>query len=85
MFRKLILSGTIAIAAVAGLTIPFSSADAHERHSRHEHRHFARFEVVVRHRGCWEVQKTYSSRHEAMCEADRLRHCGSVVEVRPCK
>jgi hypothetical protein len=85
MFRKLILSGTVAVAAIAGLTITPISADAHERHSRHEYWHFTRFEIVVRNRGCWEVQKSYATRHEAMCEADRLRHCGSVVEVRPCR
>jgi hypothetical protein len=85
MFRNLILSGTVAVATIAGLTITPTSADAHERHGRHENRHFTRFEVIVRNRGCWEVQKTYASRHDAMCEAVRLRHCGSVVEVRPCR
>ena len=38
MFRKLILSGVLSIAAVAGLAALPASANAHERNARHDHR-----------------------------------------------
>jgi hypothetical protein len=84
MFRKLILSGVLSIAAVAGLTALPASADAHERNARHGHRHHTRFEVRVFHRGCWDVRSSYRTHQEAYREMLRLRQCGMTVELRPC-
>jgi hypothetical protein len=84
MFRKLILSGVLSVAAIAGLTLTSTSADANERYARHGHRHHERFEIRVRHGNDWAVQATFRDRLEARRELERLRHCGMIVELRPC-
>lgn len=84
MFPKLILSGVVALGAVAGVSLTPASATAHERWNRHERRHHDRYEVRVLHAGCWEVQGNFRSRSDALCEAERLRHCGFVVDIRSC-
>ena len=80
MFRKLLLTGALSIAAVAGFS---TSADAHERPIRHEHRgHHARYEVRIFRHGCWDVHSSFRTRREAYREMIRLRHTGMVVELR---
>lgn len=84
MFRKLLLSGILSVGAIAGLTTTPTSANAHERPIRHEHRHHERFQVMVLHGRCWDVHATFRNRWEAQREAARLLHCGEIVEIRPC-
>ena len=98
MFRRIITSGVLAAGSLAGLTLTPSSAEAHPPavipvsrtvivptyyppvgHDRH---HRDRFEVLVRHRGHWDMYDTVRDRDDARRLAHRLRHQGYDVDIR---
>lgn len=80
MIRKLILSAAIATGAVAGLATSTASAAQPVGHDeRHDHR--GRFEVLVRHRGHWDMHGTYRDRDDAQRAARRLERRGYEVRI----
>jgi hypothetical protein len=83
MFSQLILSAAITARAVTGLALSHATAGAHPpvvvAYPPH---HYARFEVLIHRRGCWEVYGTFRDRDDAHRAAWRLRHRGIEVEVR---
>jgi len=98
MIRTIITSGVLAAGAWAGLALTPSSAEAHPPAVApicppdvipahyppvgHDGHHRARFEVLVRHRGHWDVVETTRDWDDAQRAAHRLRHEGHDVEVR---
>ena len=84
MIRKLIATAIFSTATLTGFAV--SPASASDRipfgpHYRHE-RDCERYEVLVRHRGHWDVYETFRDRDDARHAAWRLRHRGIEVEVR---
>lgn len=84
MFRKFTLAALLA-AGVLGLTAIPASAQTPALVERHEHdrgrdRHRdhdrGRFQVLVRHRGHWDVHGTYRDRDDAQRVAWRLERKG---------
>jgi outer membrane biogenesis lipoprotein LolB len=78
MIRKLILSAALATATVAGLT---ATASAAQPVGHDDHNHWGRYEVLVRHRGHWDVHGTYRDRDDAQRVARRLEHRGYDVRI----
>ena len=81
MIRKLALAALIATGTVGGLT---ATASAHppvpfDRHDHDHHR--GRFQVLVRHRGHWDVHATYRDRDDAYRAARRLERQGFDARV----
>jgi hypothetical protein len=80
MFRKLTIAAVTAAALVTGVA---ATAEAAPReYERHEHFHGCRYEVLVNHRGCWDVYGTYRDRREADRVAHELGCHGRAVQVR---
>jgi hypothetical protein len=98
MIRTILTSGVLAAGALAGLTVTPSSASAHPPAVApaytpvvrpgyhppvgHDGHHRVRFQVLVRHRGHWDVVRTFRDRDDARRLAHRLRHQGYDVDVR---
>ena len=81
MFRKAILTASLALAVVADLGFTPATASAHPPLAP---AHFGRFEVLVLRRGCWEKAGVFRDRQGAQREARRLRHRGFEVKVERC-
>ena len=98
MIRTIITSGVLAAGALAGLTVTPGSADAHAPAVApaytpvvrpgyhppvgHDWHHRVRYQVLVRHRGHWDVVDTFRDRDDARRLARHLRHQGHEVDVR---
>lgn len=78
MIRKLILTAVLATGAVAGVTATANTADAAPPigHDHDHDRDRGRFQVLVRHRGHWDVHGTYRDRDDAERAARRLERQG---------
>lgn len=80
MIRKLILTAVLATGAVAGVTSTASAAPPATFDRRdHDHdrdRDRGRFQVLVRHRGHWDVHGSYRDREDAQRAARRLERQG---------
>jgi hypothetical protein len=61
-------------------TYPPAGHDYHGWRDRHDRMDF---QVLVRHRGHWDVVETFRDRDEARRLAHRLRHRGEEVDDRP--
>ncbi|MGL4554814.1 MAG: hypothetical protein ACRC33_26915 [Gemmataceae bacterium] len=81
MLRHTVLSAALAAAAFAGLAATPSAADAHPPvgHGRPWHR--PRYEVLIRHRGHWDLYRTYRDRDDARQAARFLRMQGYEVRI----
>jgi hypothetical protein len=77
MFRRLMLSAILGTGLMTGMTLTPATADAHPPEAFHHD-----YEVLYRHRGCWEVYRVYRESWEADQAAHRLRHDGFEVDVR---
>lgn len=77
MIRKMILAAVLATGAVAGAT---ATASAHPP-AGHDRDHRGRFQVLVRHRGHWDVHATYRDRDDAQRAARRLERQGYDARV----
>ena len=82
MFRTLTLSALLAASTFCGLTFTPATASA-DPAIRYAERgvHHGRFDVLVRHRGHWDVRGSYRNREEAIREARRLEHRGLDARV----
>ena len=76
MFRKLILTCALSVAALAGIAAVPSTAEAHPIVAPR-----ARFEVLVRHRGHWDSHGFYANRADARRAARHLRQHGFEVRI----
>src|SRR5262245_42795902 len=84
MFRKLILTAVLAVTTVTGfaLTVPEASAQPIPYYPPFPHRrHHVHYEVLIRHRGHWDVYATYHNFEDAQRAAWRLRDRGFDVRV----
>jgi hypothetical protein len=81
VIRKLALAALIATGTVGGLTATASAQPpaAFDRHDRDRDR--GRFQVLVRHRGHWDVHATYRDRDDAQRAARRLERRGFDARV----
>lgn len=80
MLRNTILSAVFAAAALVGLgSVPSAEAAPPIGHGRPAH--FARYEVLVRHRGHWDRYGTYRDRADARQAARQLRLRGLAVRI----
>lgn len=80
MFRQLALAALIATGGVAG-TAATATAQPVEFDRHDYHHHHARYEVLVRHHGHWDVHGTYHDREEAERVAWRLERHGHEVRI----
>jgi hypothetical protein len=81
VIRKLALAALIATGTVGGLTAT-ASAQPPAAFDRHDHdRDRGRFQVLVRHRGHWDVHATYRDRDDAQRAARRLERRGFDARV----
>jgi hypothetical protein len=80
MLRKLLLATLLAAGTVGGIALTPGTASAHDDRrgygDRDDFRRNARFQVLVRHRGHWDVQGTYRDRDDAERVARRLERQG---------
>lgn len=86
MFRKLFLSAAVAVMSLTGVAsaAPVDSHAAHDRdhdRDRDRDRHRVRYEVLVRHRGHWDVYDTYRDFDDARRAAWRLQRQGEDVRI----
>lgn len=87
MFRKLTLAALLAAGAL-GVTasataqspVPIDRRDR-DRHDHDHDRDRGRFQVLVRHRGHWDVQGTYRDRDDAQRVARRMERQGFDTRV----
>lgn len=79
MIRKLILTAVLATGGVAGVTST-ASAQPPAPFDRHAHDR-GRFQVLVRHRGHWDVHGTYRDRDDAQRAARHLERQGLDARV----
>jgi hypothetical protein len=84
MIHKLFASAILTIAALTGFAVSPAAANEHIPFGppHRIERDCERYEVLVRHRGCWNVYETFRDRDDARHAAWRLRHRGFEVEVR---
>ena len=84
MFRTLTLAALIAsgaLAATASAQPPSAFEHRDGYHDRDRDHHRSRYQVLVRHRGHWDVHGTYRDRPEAQRVARRLEHRGLDARV----
>ena len=84
MFRKLFLSSAVAVMSLTGVAsaAPVEPQAAHDRdHDRDRDRHRVRYEVLIRHRGHWDVYDTYRDFDDARRAAWRLQRQGHDVRI----
>lgn len=81
MIRNLILSAILATGTVAGLGLS-NTAQAHEPVVGFDWGHRDRFEVLVRHRGHWDVVGVFDNRADARRVARQLERRGEDTKVR---
>lgn len=81
MFRKLVLTALVATGTLGGLALTPAAASAHPPadHDRRDDRD--RFQVLVRHRGHWDVYGTYRDRDDAYRVARQLERRGADARV----
>lgn len=79
MFRKLTLAALIATGTIGGFAItPATASDHLAAFGQLNH---GRYQVLVRHRGHWDVHGTYHDRDEAYRVAHHLERRGIDVSV----
>jgi hypothetical protein len=83
VIRKLALAALIATGTVGGLAATASAQPptALDRHDHDHDRDRGRFQVLVRHRGHWDVHATYQDRDDAQRAARRLERRGFDARV----
>lgn len=82
MFRQLALAALIATGTVAGTAATASAQPVEfDRHDHDRDHHHARYEVLVRHHGHWDVHGTYNDREEAERAAWHLERHGHEVRI----
>ena len=79
MFRKIVLTALLSVAALGGLTVATPVADAAPLRSRFYHG--TEYRVVYNNRGCWDVYGTYGNRNAAERVARNLRHRHFAVRI----
>jgi hypothetical protein len=80
MFRKFTLAALLAAGTLGMTAIPASAQtpalfERHDHDRDHDHDR-GRFQVLVRHRGHWDLQGTYRDRDDAQRAARRLERQG---------
>ena len=80
MVRKLVLAALVAAGTLGGLTLTPGTAAA-QPSGDHDRRDRGRFQVLVRHRGHWDVHGTYRDRDDAYRAARQLERRGVDARV----
>ena len=80
MFRKLIVSLSLAAATLTASTLPADAAQPNAPHDFHRHRGY-RFEVFVNDHGCWELARTFYDGPDAYRFAAHLERRGVCARV----
>lgn len=81
MIRTLALATRVAAATLGGLALTPGTASARPA-GDHDRRDHGRFQVLVRHRGHWDIHGTYRDRDDAQRVARQLERRGERVRGR---